>query len=253
MKNRPLTGGFLLVILAVFLYRQSGGMSFPELPVEDGTTIVLYGTIRDIRISGESQQIYLSKVGIPSQSNFHRQVLAYSNHSKELKIGYQIRAEGTYQTLLAASNPGQFDQKAYYEAQGIGFILKDAKIQVLKENIDYVSQALHEIRMYFLGIYQNIADQETAAIFSAMILGEKDLLSKEQERNYREGGISHILAISGLHISLVGMSVYRFLRKIKQNYGINLKTISGHLCFSKNSKIILLCIWILKTDYKLFY
>ena len=51
-----------------------------------------------------------------------------------------------------------------------------------------------------------------------MLLGEKSSLKKEQKELYQSGGISHILAISGLHISLVGMLLYRFLRKKKRSY-----------------------------------
>ena len=49
----------------------------------------------------------------------------------------------------------------------------------------------------------------------AMVLGEKYLLGDEINSLYQENGISHILAISGLHISLVGAAVYFCLRKLR--------------------------------------
>lgn len=65
---------------------------------------------------------------------------------------------------------------------------------------------------------ENITGKEKPPLLKAMLLGEKSGLKKEQKELYQSGGISHILAISGLHISLVGMLLYRFLRKKKRSY-----------------------------------
>jgi len=221
MKKRPLLWCFLLLAAGIFLYERSGGWERPPLSIENKSRILLYGTIEAIGNTEGSQKIYLSKVLIPSQSTDPGQVLVYCNQISNLKIGYQIEVRGEYQALQEASNPGQFDQKNYYEAQGIRFIVKDASVHVMRAQTDHFRQTLHEIRNYFQKIYQKIAEEEVAAVFSAMILGEKTLLSEEQEKAYQQGGISHILAISGLHISLVGMFLYRTIRKIKCGYGVS--------------------------------
>lgn len=56
-------------------------------------------------------------------------------------------------------------------------------------------------------------DSEACGIVTTMVLGDKDLLDSRVKQLYQVGGISHILAISGLHISVIGMTLYRFLRK----------------------------------------
>ena len=48
---------------------------------------------------------------------------------------------------------------------------------------------------------------------NAMVLGEKADLRPETRELYKDSGISHILAISGLHISIIGMMVFGLLRK----------------------------------------
>lgn len=50
-------------------------------------------------------------------------------------------------------------------------------------------------------------------VLSAMLLGEKGALDAEIKSLYQRAGIAHVLAISGLHISLLGMGLYRLLRK----------------------------------------
>jgi competence protein ComEC len=59
-----------------------------------------------------------------------------------------------------------------------------------------------------------LSEKESGALI-AMLLGEKYLLDEELKNLYQENGISHILAISGLHISLIGMFVFKLLRKLK--------------------------------------
>ena len=115
-----------------------------------------------------------------------------------------------------AANPGQFDQKAYYEARGIGMVLKKAKLMIIEAKENFFFQKLYELRSFWARTLETITGKEEAGLLQAMLLGEKSGLKKEQKELYQSGGISHILAISGLHISLVGMLLYQFLRKKKE-------------------------------------
>ena len=47
-----------------------------------------------------------------------------------------------------------------------------------------------------------------------MVLGDKQDLDPEMRMRYQLAGIVHILAISGLHISILGMGFYNLLKKI---------------------------------------
>lgn len=57
-------------------------------------------------------------------------------------------------------------------------------------------------------------DEKTAGIVSAMVLGDKSGLSDEVKQLYQENGIAHVLAISGLHISLIGASLFLYCANI---------------------------------------
>ena len=52
----------------------------------------------------------------------------------------------------------------------------------------------------------------------AMLLGEKGTLDAELKELYRASGIIHILAISGLHLSIIGMGCHRLFRRIRLPY-----------------------------------
>ena len=218
MTKRPLLLAFLLAAFLILMLGERGLPASRQPELSDGETVTLTGIVEEIAEKENSRQIRLSHIYLSSDLSYQRQVLVYENQQTTLKIGYKVKAAGSYAPLEEASNPGQFDQKAYYEARGIGMVLKKAKLTVIeaKENIFF--QKLYELRSFWAQNLEKITGKEEAALLKAMLLGEKNSLKKEQKELYQSGGISHILAISGLHISLVGMLLYRFLRKKKRSY-----------------------------------
>lgn len=218
MTKRPLLLAFLLAAFLILVLGERGLPASRQPELSDGETVTLTGIVEEIAEKENSRQIRLSHIYLSSDLSYQRQVLVYENQQTTLKIGYKVKATGSYAPLEEASNPGQFDQKAYYEARGIGMVLKKAKLTVIeaKENIFF--QKLYELRSFWAQNLEKITGKEEAALLKAMLLGEKSSLKKEQKELYQSGGISHILAISGLHISLVGMLLYRFLRKKKRSY-----------------------------------
>ena len=65
------------------------------------------------------------------------------------------------------------------------------------------------------GTLLQLYSDASAGVLTAMLVGDKDLLPEEVETLYRQNGISHILAISGLHISMLCMGFFRLLRKVR--------------------------------------
>ena len=59
--------------------------------------------------------------------------------------------------------------------------------------------------------------EKDGSLIAAMLLGEKSSLEEESEDLYRRNGISHVLAISGMHLSLLGMGLYWGLKQIFGN------------------------------------
>ena len=57
------------------------------------------------------------------------------------------------------------------------------------------------------------AGEEDAGILCAMLLGDRSLLSDDMRSLYQRNGISHIMAISGLHISIFGMTLFGLLKR----------------------------------------
>ena len=56
--------------------------------------------------------------------------------------------------------------------------------------------------------------EKEAAVMSALLLGDKKDLDSELKELYKRNGILHILSISSLHITIIGVSIYKLLRRM---------------------------------------
>jgi|GEM_PF-627476 len=127
-------------------------------------------------------------------------------------IGNRVRVYGTFYLFESAGNPGQFDAKEYYHGKGLFASVRAKKAEILSEEVRALGQALFLLRLKLHETLEILYPPEKAGLLAAMLLGDKELLVEDIKELYQQNGISHILAISGLHISLLCMGFFRFLR-----------------------------------------
>lgn len=149
-------------------------------------------------------------------------IIAYFQSEPDLKIGNKIYLKGKIQQFEVARNKGNFDSKKYYLSIGITTKIAVKEYYVSDDNYDFLRDKLCTLREYVVGMFSKLCDingkdkwlyGNKAGIFSAILMGDKTELDQEIKDLYSLSGIAHILAISGLHISLIGMFLYSLLRK----------------------------------------
>ena len=133
------------------------------------------------------------------------------NHNK-LLAGSLVFMSGKLEEIESPRNPGEFDSKQYYACQHIYYVMKKGKIKKQSQNHSAYGQFLINMRQRFAKILEKTCGAEAGA-FEAIVLGDKSNLDPELKMRYQMAGIIHILAISGLHISLLGMGLYNMLKK----------------------------------------
>ena len=121
--------------------------------------------------------------------------------------------QGTFKVFANATNPGEFDAAEYYGTLGLDGRLTEVKVIENSEDYSVLQESLFWLRKYYRDRLFTIFPEKEASIMSAMLLGDKSELDSETKRLYQENGIIHILSISGLHITLIGMSIYKLLRR----------------------------------------
>lgn len=147
-------------------------------------------------------------------------VLVYSV-SDVASIGETLVLRGTKKVWTHARNEGGFDAASFYAARGFDFGVEDVEILAVHGKAHRWKEALFALRLRTKELYATVLKPEAGGVLAAMVLGDKALLDEETKRLYQTAGLSHMMAISGLHISVLGLSLYRFLRKRGLGFGLS--------------------------------
>ena len=132
----------------------------------------------------------------------------------ESMIGDTIEAKGEVYFFESATNEGMFDLRAYYASQQIDFaVLGDRGVCQSRAKLR-PGEWLYQLRCRLSELIMANMEEEEGGVLVSMLLGDKSLMDAEIKSLYQMAGISHILAISGLHVSMIGLALYRFLRRL---------------------------------------
>ena len=238
MIKRPLAMFSVVFILILFSVQRMNVPLFSHSPVsktEDGgeslygylqdELITLYGVISDYTYhesyGKKTTQLHLKDVSVLGKSKqyekvtrYGQRIIVYINKEETHFIGETILVSGKLSFFEPATNQGQFDAKKYYTNRDILFSLKQSRVLKETDGRGGIRQCLKEFALLQEETLDNYLSKANATIMKAMLLGNKEELDEEIKKLYQDNGIAHILAISGLHISLLGMSVYKLLRRL---------------------------------------
>lgn len=230
MKRRP-----LCMLCLIFLGIQGlivlikGGQSYLEVPassifyeMKESKEVLIRGQVYKKENTSKYQVLYLKNNSILFQNNsfFESPILIYDDSLKEIKIGEYVYLRGNLEQFERARNPGNFDQSLFYAKKGIyGFVWSEEIIRITgKEN--KIKETLYQWKQKWKTLILENMSEEHGGILSAILLSEKSEMEEEIKELYQKNGISHILAISGLHISFIGLGIYQILRKAGISYGM---------------------------------
>ena len=133
--------------------------------------------------------------------------------SEELYPGMRIGFRGSLEAFDGTSNPGEFDYRLYLRSLNVSLSAKADKIDITENTPSPYFKALQVLREKCADVFDKIMTEKDAGIYKALILGDKSDMDEEINDLYQTQGIAHILAVSGLHISLIGSVFYNLVLK----------------------------------------
>lgn len=182
----------------------------------------IYYYLENAYVSGKNNQI--SNVNI---------ILYVKDEKIEGITGEMIDTYAKYDSYKSARNKGGFNERKYYYELGIAgrFIKENDDETFIISKRDIVSTGLYRLKCHCINILDKITSAKYSGIYKGILLGDKSDIESDTRSLYKMAGISHLLAISGLHISLIGYFVYRTLRKIMSLYPSGIFTFTIILCY----------------------
>lgn len=191
------------------------------------------GNVKTISIKNGSCNLVLENVLMRTENKEYRlpavrtsiaeeqweKALGQETGDCEILPGMGVEVVGKAELFKGARNPGEFDYAFYYKAQKIQCGIKIRMIQVTNATIPPVNRMVSAVSSFVSEALEALCNEDDRGIYEAVLLGQKTDLPEDIRQLYQKNGIAHLLAVSGLHVSLIGMSLYAFLRRVGLGYG----------------------------------
>ena len=137
-----------------------------------------------------------------------RVLVTVRERADDIGFGDLVTVQGRLRRPEPARNPGAFDYRKYLGRRGVSALLSVRK----RESIQRLEKG--EARSFFSGVVlpirrsiRSTVDRNLlgapAALLKGLLLGEKHALPKEVREAFNRVGVSHVLAVSGLHVGLI--------------------------------------------------
>ena len=173
--------------------------------------ISVYGNVEKISSTKNSYALYLDDAW--NGDNYLGEVIVYFFDEPDVKVGNVVKVEGEFKHFEQARNPGNFDMLEHYMSLGIYGMIYGDSVEVKDDSCDLLRQGLYDLRVQIKEILNDICSKDEAGVYSAILLGDKAELDDTTKELYSVSGIAHLLAISGLHISFIGLFFFKLLRQ----------------------------------------
>lgn len=187
--------------------------------IEEGQVVRFQGELAKKEKKTTSYYLYFNSIINEDMVLDSSETIILQSDSDDLPIGATVLVEGKKEKWNVARNEGNFDEKSYYNSVGTLMKVKGTA-EVMEEHLVGVGELLYCVRENVKQAFISNLPGEEGGIVSAMTLGDKSELDAEVKDLFKLSGLAHILAISGLHISIVGMSIYRMMRKKGTPFGV---------------------------------
>lgn len=141
--------------------------------------------------------------------------------SKKIKLGQTVNLKGKMNIPKENSTKNLFNYRKYLKSKRIYYTFTIEEIKI-SDNKNF----LYTIKNNLIKRINNL----NSPYLYAFILGDTSFIETNIKSTYQTNGISHLLAISGMHITLLFSTIYKLLNKIKKTK-INLFIVSIILIF----------------------
>ncbi len=168
---------------------------------EDGARFVC--TLRDVTIAGE-----------PTDYRFRLYLRGDAASFNEIACGQKIVGTGHLFAPEAATNPHAFDFGAYlWRANLAGYLTAKTTDVEMSGAGSGISNLLYTARKSISGrVYEAFPDNPE--IVMALALGDKRDIDTDLRAEFSRSGVAHLLAVSGLHITLIAAALTFLLARI---------------------------------------
>lgn len=164
--------------------------------------------LKEYKISGDKLDLSLKCKEKLKGTYYIKSLDEKKNLESNLVIGSKVEVSGTLEEAKNNTLPYMFNYKKYLYNEKIYYLLKVDSIKLDSKNINI----FYNLKNY---LYKRAERFQDKSYIYAFILGKTTYIDEEVVTSYRENGISHLFALSGLHVSIFSALILFVLKKFK--------------------------------------
>ena len=173
----------------------------------NGNENEIIGYIHHFKIDGNHLQIELISDETIMVNYYFKTEIEKNNY--QIKLGDIVLIKGEMKKPSSNRVFNLFNYQQYLYYQNIHYLFRAEKIVKIKDNY----QLRYKIKQMIINRIEK--NPNSSSYLKIFLLGNKDNLNSEVVNSYQTNGISHLLAISGLHVSFLAITILYILKKIK--------------------------------------
>ncbi len=196
---------FITISILAFMYMSYFEKSYDKM--QENAEIEIQAEIVSLKIKGEYKDKYIVK------SKYGKKFYLYVNTKKEFDYGDIVEVKGIFSKVNKATNEYCFDYREFLKQKKIDGNIMASKVNLLRKNsmLCKISNAKIKLNNYIDENYSDIA----SGFLKTLLLGETNEIEKEIKEDFTKANISHILAISGMHISIIILVIKNIMQILK--------------------------------------
>ncbi|MCH5167924.1 MAG: DNA internalization-related competence protein ComEC/Rec2 [Erysipelotrichales bacterium] len=165
------------------------------------------GLLTNYKIDGDKFSFEL-KAKEKLKGTYYIKTEEEKEYLSSIDLGITLKLKGTLSVPLKNTIPNTFNYKKYLNLNGINYTIIVDNYEIINNEVSL----LYKIKNF---INKHISKYKSKAYLQTFIVGNKEYLDDEVMTNYQTLGVSHIFAISGMHVSLLSALIIQILKKIK--------------------------------------
>lgn len=218
----------LIVFLSIGFFRMDfQSQTVSDLALWEGQVVRLTGVITKIEIKDYYLALTLDvdQGGLIGETPLmirEKTLLQLELQPGEYSVDYPYRLAGTRVECSGRiscpegrRNPGGFDYRLYLRGKGIHTLLRVSRYRF--DALDTERHLLNGLSLKkgeFLKLAEARMSPEGFSLLAGLLFGEKNYIQEDVYEGFRQSGMGHIFAVSGLHVGLL----YAVLLKISREW-----------------------------------
>ena len=211
---------FCFILYSLFVYYFINFNSY-----YNGFEKSLQGTVNSYNINGDKLTIYLKVKEIVIVNYYFKSLNEKTYFEDNLKLGDLISVAGELEEPERNRVFNGFDYKKYLYNKHIFYLMNANNISIMEKN----SGLLFYFKNLVMDRINSIS--KSKGYIMTFILGDKSFIDNEVKESYQDNGISHLFAVSGMHISLFAGIMLFFLKRVSYNNYFNYGMVCLFLLF----------------------